>query len=359
MQGQGKHKHKLGVVIPVYKLREIYLEQCVESVLDQDNLDLEIVLVDDCSPDDCGKLCEEYAAKDSRIKVVHHDVNKGLPEARNTGLEHINSEWVSFVDGDDWVDPKSFSLLMNRIEHLDKRPDFVMFPGCLSYKDKIVFDGEYSEKEWRTKKDMNELQVLALSMPLKVYPNRAVAFDTAWAKIISYDYLNKNGILFRDLPYREDGMFFQELLEYSEYVVQFPIGMYHYRMTEGSMVHSFRPKAPEEQLKYLNMLWDFAQKNEKNSQYYDALYASTLVSMQVCITCFFYHKNNKAISERKRECLEFFEQEPYREVFKHVKFGELKRNFLIKAVLIYTKNYHLLNIMREYYMKNNNYICFE
>ena len=123
MQGKETYRHKLGIIIPVYKLRETYLKQCVESVLDQDDLDLEVVLVDDCSPDNCGKLCEKYAAQDCRIKVVHHEVNKGLPAARNTGLEHINSEWVSFVDGDDWVDPKSFSRLISRLEQLEKKQD--------------------------------------------------------------------------------------------------------------------------------------------------------------------------------------------------------------------------------------------
>ena len=120
MQGKETHKHKLGIIIPVYKLRETYLKQCVESVLDQNDLDLEIILVDDYSPDDCGNLCDEYAKRDSRIKAVHHEANRGLPSARNTGLEHINSEWVSFVDGDDWVDPKTFSVLMNKIECLKK-----------------------------------------------------------------------------------------------------------------------------------------------------------------------------------------------------------------------------------------------
>ena len=358
MQGKETHKHKLGIIIPVYKLRESYLKQCVYSVLDQDDLDLEIVLVDDCSPDNCGGICEELASNDCRIKVVHHEKNKGLPAARNTGLAAVDSEWVSFVDGDDWVDSRTFSALMERIEQLDRRPDFVMFPGCLSYKDNEIVDTSYEEKRWYNKEEIDELQVLALSMPLKIYPNRAVAFDTAWAKVISYDFLIENDILFRDLPYREDGMYFQEITESASYIEFLPVGMYHYRMTEGSMVHSFRQNAPQEQKKYLDMLWEFGKSHDKGQEYTKALFSSALVSMQVCITCFFYHKKNKA-TNRRQQCIKYFSMQPYCDVFEHVKFRELKRNFLIKAVLIYIKNYYLLNAMRERYLKNNKCICFE
>ena len=124
------------------------------------------------------------------------------------------------------------------------------------------------------------------------------------------------------------------------------------------MVHSFRPKAPDEQRKYLKMLWDFGEKNQKGREYFNALYASALVSMQVCITCYYYHKKNKT-KDSRRQCIEYFNNQPYCDVFKFVKFKELKRNFLIKALLIYTRNYYLLNLMRERYLKNKDCICFE
>lgn len=350
MQGKKTHKHKLGIIIPVYKLRESYLRECVNSVLDQDNLDMEIVLVDDCSPDNCGDVCEELASNDCRIKVVHHEKNKGLPAARNTGLAAVDSEWVSFVDGDDWVDSQTFSIILERVGQLDKSPDFVMFPGCLSYKDNEIVDTSYKEQRWDNKEKIDALQIVAHSMPLKIYPNRAVAYDTAWAKVISYDFLIDNEIAFRDLPYREDGMYFQELTEYANYIEFISAGMYHYRMTEGSMVHSFRPNAPLEQKKYLDMLWEFGESHKKGKEYTKALFASALVSMQVCITCFYYHEKNQA-KNRRQQCIKYFSEQPYCNVFEYVRFKELKRNFLIKAVLIYTRNYCLLNAMRERFEK--------
>ncbi len=95
----------ISVIVPVYKV-EAYLDRCVESILRQSFRDLELILVDDGSPDNCGKMCDAWAKKDSRIRVIHQE-NGGLSAARNAGLDWLaansNSSWVAFVDSDDWI----------------------------------------------------------------------------------------------------------------------------------------------------------------------------------------------------------------------------------------------------------------
>lgn len=360
MAEERKHKHTLGVVIPVYKLKEGYLRQCIDSVLNnQKAIDIEVVLVDDCSPDICGEICDKIASTDPRIKVVHHTHNMGLPAARNSGFDVLDSRWVTFVDGDDWVDDNTFGIILERMEQLEVEPDFVMFPGCLNYKNSEIVDSEYIESSWKTREELESLQTLAISIPLKQYPNRAVALDTAWSKVVSTDYMIDNNIRFRDLPYREDGMFFQEIVQHASYIMQMSVGMYHYRMTAGSMVHSYRPNAPFEQLKYLNMLFEFAKKYNKDKSYYNALYINALVSMQVCITTYFYHPQNAFDKDRRKKCINYFKQEPYSRVFNHIKYKDLKKNFLIKALLIKTRTFSLLNVLRERYLKKNHGVCFD
>lgn len=96
---------KLSVIVPVYKA-EKYLHRCVESILTQTFTDFEILLIDDGSPDRSGEICDEYAKKDSRIKVFHK-LNGGASDARNVGLDNAQGEYVCFVDSDDVVDPTS------------------------------------------------------------------------------------------------------------------------------------------------------------------------------------------------------------------------------------------------------------
>lgn len=91
----------ISVIVPVYKV-EKYLPKCVESIMGQSYKNLEIILVDDGSPDDCGKLCDEYAAKDSRVKVIHKK-NGGLSDARNVALDVMAGDYVTFIDSDDYV----------------------------------------------------------------------------------------------------------------------------------------------------------------------------------------------------------------------------------------------------------------
>ncbi len=109
------------VVVPVYKVEE-YLERCVDSVLNQSYTDFQLVLVDDGSPDNCGKICDTYTEKDNRIFVIHQK-NGGLSAARNTGInwfyEQNNSDYITFLDSDDWLHPDYLRILMDGITKND------------------------------------------------------------------------------------------------------------------------------------------------------------------------------------------------------------------------------------------------
>ncbi len=106
----------ISIIVPVYKT-EIYLHKCLNSIVNQTYKNLEIILIDDGSPDNCGEICDEYAAQDSRIKVIHQK-NEGLSAARNAGLKIASGEYIGFVDSDDWIDMDMFEILLNGIvEH--------------------------------------------------------------------------------------------------------------------------------------------------------------------------------------------------------------------------------------------------
>ncbi len=95
-------EEKISVVIPIYNV-EAYLTECLDSVISQTYENMEIILVDDASPDGCGAICDRYAESDRRIRAVHKEKNEGLAEARNTGMEHATGEYLFFMDSDDWL----------------------------------------------------------------------------------------------------------------------------------------------------------------------------------------------------------------------------------------------------------------
>ncbi|MBO4674921.1 MAG: glycosyltransferase [Elusimicrobiaceae bacterium] len=104
----------ISIIVPIYNV-EKYLSQCLDSIVAQTYQNLEIILVDDGSPDNCGKICDEYAAKDSRIKIIHQ-VNAGLSAARNAGLEIAMGEYIGFVDSDDYIESDMYEYLYGLIK---------------------------------------------------------------------------------------------------------------------------------------------------------------------------------------------------------------------------------------------------
>lgn len=104
----------ISVIIPVYNV-EAYLDKCISSIVNQTYRNLEIILVDDGSPDNCPAMCDAWKEKDSRIVVLHKE-NGGLSDARNAGMGAAHGEFISFIDGDDWIEPRFFEILQHELE---------------------------------------------------------------------------------------------------------------------------------------------------------------------------------------------------------------------------------------------------
>lgn len=104
----------LSVIVPIYNV-ESYLKKCIDSIIKQTYKNLEIILVDDGSPDKCGIMCDEYASMDERIKVIHKE-NGGLSDARNAGLDIMTGKYVAFVDSDDWIEDTMYECLIKNME---------------------------------------------------------------------------------------------------------------------------------------------------------------------------------------------------------------------------------------------------
>lgn len=106
---------KISVIVPVYKVEQ-YIHRCIDSIQRQTYFNFELILVDDGSPDNCGEICDEYARRDSRIRVIHQK-NGGLSVVRNTGIEYVlansDAEWLTFIDSDDWIHKKYLEYLLN------------------------------------------------------------------------------------------------------------------------------------------------------------------------------------------------------------------------------------------------------
>ena len=220
----------ISVIIPVYRV-ENYLNQCVDSVLRQDHPDFEVILVDDGSPDRCGDICDEYAARDPRVKVIHKE-NGGLSDARNAGLAAASGDHVLFLDSDDyWNDPHVLTRLAARIALT--HAELLNF----SYQ-KCCEDTGKSEAYFSETQPMPH--PLALTEQLSWLTERGLYIASACNKLIRRELLE--GLTFRRGVFSEDIEWCANLLLRAASVDFVPESFYCYRQRSGSIRHSIGDK---------------------------------------------------------------------------------------------------------------------
>ena len=167
---------KISVIIPIYKV-EAFLEKCVNSVINQTYKNLEIILVDDGSPDNCGKMCDEFAEKDTRIVVIHKE-NGGLSDARNVGIDIASGEYITFIDSDDYVEEDYVDFLYNLMK---KQNDIDISICCCN----VVYSGGRIIDN-----TTNEFFIMSPRAALKnMLYDRGVGVS-AWAKLYSRKIFN-------------------------------------------------------------------------------------------------------------------------------------------------------------------------
>ena len=215
----------LSVVVPVYKV-EPYLRECLDSIICQTYKELEIILVDDGSPDKCGEICEDYAKKDSRITVYHKE-NGGLSDARNYGIDRASGEYITFVDSDDVVKPNFAGKLMGLIR--EHNADVASSP----------FVNFRSSPEWRGGGIYGCVSAQEALREL-LYSNRTF-YTSACFKVYRTE-------LFRDIRfpvglYYEDAATTYRIFSRAERIAFTDEPMYGYRINMNSIMHSrYSPK---------------------------------------------------------------------------------------------------------------------
>ena len=212
---------KISVIVSIYNIQE-YLQKAVDSILDQSLKQLEIILVDDGSTDDSGKICDDYAAKDGRIKVIHQK-NRGLSGARNAGIEAACGEYIAFVDGDDWIDPNMYEDMLKAMQKNDA-------PLAIC---------NYKEVSHTGVKDSSTDEVVVWEgrEALKVFVEEDERYqiqNAAWNKLYTRELLGDlrfpEGKLFEDIVYTT------RLIASSEKTVYLNRAYYNYVTDRGSSI---------------------------------------------------------------------------------------------------------------------------
>ena len=211
------NKPEVSIIVPVYNV-EKYLPSCIDGILAQTQTNFELLLINDGSTDHSGKICDEYAKKDNRIKVFHKE-NGGVSSARNVGLDNASGEWITFVDADDFI-----------------KPDFIL--KLLDYRtfDHIV-GGNIVFGERNENRGINKISIIKLKShdAVKLDYGRDMTitntFNTPWGKLFKTCIIKSNSLHFDTrLFYCEDLCFCLYYLSYCENVIYVPCNNYVHRL---------------------------------------------------------------------------------------------------------------------------------
>lgn len=287
-----KNNPKISVIIPVYKV-EPYLRQCLDSVVNQTYRNLEILLVDDGSPDNCGAICDEYAQNDERIIVIHKE-NGGLSAARNDGIERATGEWITFVDSDDWCEKDYYEQLLASIRSQNV--------------DVFCAGGNYSEHDAETE--------IVLTIKKDILYCQKKEMDGLMAKVLTPFYGELDGIGNGTLGSPWDKMYSREFIE--KYHLQFDVSSkawedlwfnfqvfdkarvvggcsfigYHYRFVETSITKGFNPYKPEINYEFIVKLCSYMKYREDSDLLQQAIAARCIGLFLNSLKCYYFHPAN-------------------------------------------------------------------
>ena len=208
----------ISVIVPVYKV-EPYLERCVNSIINQTYKNLEIILVDDGSPDNCGKICDELAIKDNRIRVIHKE-NGGLSSARNAGLDIATGDYITFVDSDDYIENDYLFYLLNAL--INSNSDIAICGmKTIDESEKIISIDAFLSNEIFNVKEIFE----KILLPLKT---------AAWGKLFSKKIIS-NYRFPEKIIHGEDLVFLANLIENDTKFITVKHAFYFYLKRKNSI----------------------------------------------------------------------------------------------------------------------------
>lgn len=262
---------KLSIIIPVYNV-EKYIPQCLESILNQQFKDFEIICVNDGSGDNSLKVLKEFASCDSRIKIIDK-ANEGSGVARNTALAVATGDFVYFVDGDDWLEDNALEKMMTAAERLDT--DILIFGGLSYYQVNSHSELVSESPDYKGKPGGYSADKLPKKYLNEVFSSCCIKKDifkfpsTAWTKLYKREFLIKNNIKFQNIKVGQDQLpFFHSMITAGRIAI-LPENLYCYRKNRKGAVTSVKKKKNFSPVYVFYGIEDMLKKTGKLDEYRD------------------------------------------------------------------------------------------
>lgn len=335
----------ISVIIPIYKINEKLLRECLNSISSQKVKDLEIILIDDGSPDNSGKICEEYAKNDNRIKVIHQK-NQGVSVARNVGINNSNSEWITFIDPDDWIETNWSEVLLDTISN-NTDADIIMFDYYQEFATKQNPQYFKLESGYLTNNYLNAIKIAPFNQ--LIINNKFQEYETnvIWNKVYKAKLIKENNITFDPEARKgQDVIFNAEILQLTSKIYYIHKTLYHYRYLQESITNRYNPKVRfynEIAFKHYERI---IKKYSLSNEYIEAFYARVLTRLYSCMRLYYFHENNTMkYQDIKNELDNILDSYPYNISLKSVNKHYLSYPQRLFVYILQKRYYKILRVM--------------
>ena len=271
------------VIIPVYKVED-YIEKCVNSVLGQTYKNLEIILIDDGSPDRSGEICDAYAAKDKRVKVIHKE-NEGVSVARNIGLDNANGMYIAFIDADDWIEENYLHILLSNV--IKENAD-----NAICNYNRVT--GNNIERNYFK----NDTKLIGDKEYLIRVLNPQTGFGFSWMKLIKRESIND--IRFnKTLIVGEDAIFNIEIAKNVTTIVILEEALYNYRNRSSSVVKKYDTNYVDKYLRAIQATKKYIFDNYKEKEIIQNYYNFVAFHVLLIAVNYCYNPKNEIKNKKK------------------------------------------------------------
>jgi len=315
---------KVSVIIPIYNV-EKYLNQLLDSLVEQSLKEIEVILVDDGSPDSSGRICDSYADKDLRFHVIHK-VNEGVSKARNDGLKAAKGDYVIFCDSDDWLPLNALEVLYVEAKRTDADiviGDVYRYEGGKEVLARF-YNNAFVTEDRKFIDQMIQADFYKTYCPLPPSSGPAFGYGGPWNKLVKLNMLREKNIKFdsRVKGIFDDLIYTAYILANASKVAYITEPVYYYRILPVSITKTYKPNALEINKAIFNSWQEFISKFGKDGIFDKPYYANVVRRfMEIVPYYFFSSKNQKGFSEVLREMKETMHSEPYKTAIREVDEG--------------------------------------
>ncbi|MDP4178301.1 MAG: glycosyltransferase [Bacillota bacterium] len=342
----------VSIIVPIYNA-EKYLNECIDSIINQSYTEIEIILINDGSTDKSDEICKRYKELDKRIKYIYKE-NEGVSIARNTGIKISTGEWITFLDADDKAELNMCERFISNLNNSES--DIYLFNHYRIFGNKINKAVAFSEDHIERRADnrfLFQLDLYSNYFDQSLSPYSNIALGCVWGNFYKSTIIKNNNLYFnKNLRYSEDYLFTLYVFQYAKSISYNNEAILYYRILQDSSAHVYKDDWVEQSILYFDEYEKFILLFNKDKRFRYALDLLKVSRLMSLLEYYYFHPNNpKSLQDKICELANDLKKPMFKSALHNVKIDSFKR--LDKKILLFLLKSNFVIAIRVFLVIEN------